>query len=80
MAQNGYYLLERWAGRCEFPELKRKVASSALEWRPNVILVEDKASGQSLIQELKQSTRFPVLAIKVDADKLNLRLCREPSC
>ena len=70
-AKNGFYLLDCWKGRVEFPELKRRVAASADEWKPHVILIEDKASGQSLIQELKQATRFPVLAVKVDTDKLS---------
>ncbi len=70
-SENGFYLLDRWSARCEFPELKRKVTALAQEWRPNVVLVEDKASGQSLIQELQASTRFPVLAIKVDSDKVS---------
>jgi hypothetical protein len=32
-------------------------------------LIEDRASGQSLIQDLKRDTRMPLLAIKVDSDK-----------
>jgi predicted phage terminase large subunit-like protein len=70
VTDNGYYLLARWRERVEFPELKRVVALQADEWLPNAILVEDKASGQSLIQELKLATRFPILAIKVDSDKV----------
>jgi phage terminase large subunit-like protein len=34
-------------------------------------LVEDRASGQSLLQELKSATTLPVLAVKVDSDKLS---------
>ncbi len=70
-AVDGFYLLHRFKKRIEFPELKRQVAALATEWKPNIILIEDKASGQSLIQEIKQSTRFPVRAIKVDTDKLS---------
>lgn len=69
VTDNGYYLLSLWRGRVEFPELKRKLAEQAEAWNPHAILVEDKASGQSLIQELKLATRFPVLAVKVDSDK-----------
>ena len=68
--KTGYYLLHAWRGRVEFPQLKRQVGALAEEWKPAAILVEDKASGQSLIQELKQGTRFPILPIKVDKDKL----------
>jgi predicted phage terminase large subunit-like protein len=67
--ENGYYLLHVWRGRVEFPELKRVLASLAEQWKPNAILVEDRASGQSLIQELKQFTALPILPVKVDSDK-----------
>lgn len=77
-AENGFYLLHLWRGRCEFPELKRRVATLADEWRPNVILIEDKASGQSLIQELRESTRFAVRPIKVDTDKLSRAYAASP--
>jgi predicted phage terminase large subunit-like protein len=69
VAENGYYLLHLWRERVEFPELKRVVASLAEQWKPNAILVEDKASGQSLIQELKTSTALPIITVKVDSDK-----------
>lgn len=36
-----------------------------------MVLVEDKASGQSLIQELQRDTKLPVKPIKVDADKVS---------
>ena len=42
----------------------------AQEWKPNQILVEDRASGQSLIQELRYASALPVIPIKVDKDKL----------
>ena len=69
VAGDGYYLLHLWRGRVEFPELKRVLASLAEQWKPNAILVEDKASGQSLIQELKLSTALPLIPVKVDSDK-----------
>ena len=69
VAGDGYYLLHLWRGRVEFPELKRMVASLAEHWKPNAILIEDKASGQSLIQELKLSTALPLIPVKVDSDK-----------
>lgn len=66
---NGYYLLSLWRAKVEFPELKRQFENQAEAWKPHAILVEDKASGQSLIQELKLSTRFAVIPVKVDSDK-----------
>jgi len=38
-------------------------------WNPIQILVEDKASGQSLIQELRYESALPIIPIKVDKDK-----------
>jgi predicted phage terminase large subunit-like protein len=69
VAADGYYLLHVWRERVEFPELKRVLASLAEQWKPNAILVEDKASGQSLMQELKLSTTLPLIPVKVDSDK-----------
>lgn len=67
--KNGYYLLYRWKDRVEFPELERICISLANQITPNLILIEDKASGQSLIQALRKRTRLPIRPIKVDKDK-----------
>jgi predicted phage terminase large subunit-like protein len=37
----------------------------------SALLIEDKASGQSLIQELQRDTTLPVLPVKVDSDKVS---------
>ncbi|MGA9390324.1 MAG: phage terminase large subunit [Candidatus Sulfotelmatobacter sp.] len=70
VSDNGYYLLWFWRGRVEFPELKKRMNCLAEEWRPHQILVADKASGQSLIQELRYASALPIIPIKVDQDKL----------
>jgi len=67
--ENGFYLLALYRDKVEFPELKRKVAEQADFWKPSEIYVENRASGQSLVQELKLSTSYPVIAIEVDRDK-----------
>jgi predicted phage terminase large subunit-like protein len=69
-AKTGYYLLHLWRARVEFPELKRKVEELAGLWTPSAVLVEDKASGQSLLQELKAETLLPIRPIRVDSDKV----------
>jgi predicted phage terminase large subunit-like protein len=69
VADNGYYLLWFWRGKVEFPELKRRMTWLADEYKPNQILVEDRASGQSLIQELKYASALPIIPVKVDSDK-----------
>jgi predicted phage terminase large subunit-like protein len=67
---NGLYLIDVWRGRVEFPELKRKVVELAKLHSVNEILIEDKASGQSLIQELQRNTMLPIKPIKVENDKI----------
>jgi predicted phage terminase large subunit-like protein len=67
--QNGYYLLSLFRDKVEFPQLKHMVSELADHWRPSEIYVEDKASGQSLVQELKLATNFPIIPVKVDRDK-----------
>jgi len=67
---NGFYLLEVLRQRLEFPELKRAVVAAYDRDRPTAVLIEDEASGQSLIQELKRNTYIPLVPIKADKDKV----------
>jgi predicted phage terminase large subunit-like protein len=68
-SKNGFYLLSLYRGKIEFPELKRKVSELADFWKPSEIYIEDRASGQSLISELKIATTYPVIPVKADHDK-----------
>jgi len=70
VAENGYYLLHVTRERLEFPALKRELISLAAQWKPNVVLIEKAASGQSLLQELDHATRLPIRAVPVDRDKV----------
>jgi predicted phage terminase large subunit-like protein len=65
----GHYLLDAWRGRVEFGELKRRAVELQESWRSNVVLIEDAASGQSLLQELRAGTKLPLKPIKPDSDK-----------
>ena len=67
---NGYYLLDRFNKKMEYPLLKQTAKQTAQTWKPAAVLIEDKASGQSLIQELKQDSTIPILPISVDIDKV----------
>jgi predicted phage terminase large subunit-like protein len=70
--ENNYFVLDMVRGRYELPDLIRKAEALAERW-PTVdrVLIEDKASGQSLIQVLRRSTgnHFSVIPIAVDGDK-----------
>ena len=47
-----YYLLDVFRRRLDYPELKRAVHEQARQHRADVILIEDRASGTQLIQDL----------------------------
>lgn len=66
-----YYLVHAWRGRVEFPALISKAKALAEAWKPTAVLIEDKASGQSLIQTLRVSSSLPVLPIRVGTDKVS---------
>jgi predicted phage terminase large subunit-like protein len=68
---NGYYLLDVQRAKLSYPALKRTVISLAEQWQPHAILIEDKASGESLIQDLRSETKLPIIAIKPTQDKLS---------
>lgn len=65
------YLLDVLAVKQEYPELKRSVTRQAKLWQPHAVLVEDKASGQSLLQDLRRERDMPPLIARLPvADKV----------
>ena len=77
--ETGFYLLHVARRRLEYPALKRAAMSLAAKWSPDAILIEDKASGQSLIQDLRSQTRLPVIALRPEADKLTRMSTASPA-
>lgn len=51
-------LLNRVKGKYEFPELKKLAHAQCKEWDPDSVVVEAKASGQPLIDEMRRSGVF----------------------
>lgn len=51
-------LLNRVKGKWEFPELKKMAHEQFKDWEPDSVIVEAKASGQPLIDELRRSGIF----------------------
>jgi len=66
---NYFYLIDVYKDKLQFGELKNIVENMAIKFDASSILIEDKASGQSLIQELKRSTKLPIIAINPTKDK-----------
>lgn len=51
-------LLNKVKGKYEFPELKKMAHEQFEEWQPDSVIVEAKASGQPLIDEMRRSGIF----------------------
>lgn len=71
-ATGDIYILDVQRGRWEFPDLRRRLYSVGALWRGKglrAIYIEDKASGQSMIQELRRESGLSVVAHKVAHDK-----------
>ncbi len=59
---NEFYLLDVFRQRLNYPDLKRKVKERADQHRPHTILIEDKASGTQLIQDLRAEGLYAIKA------------------
>lgn len=64
-----HYLLDEWRKRVSYPDLKDAVSAQAVRWNPNAILIEDRASGTSLCQDLIRTTSLPVIAIPIERNE-----------
>ena len=59
---NGHYLLDIFKDRVRYPDLKRIVQEKFEERPAHELIIEDKSSGISLIQDLQNDTQLPVIA------------------
>lgn len=71
-------LLEAWRGKVQFHTFKRQIADGIAEYEPNRVLIEKKASGHSLLQELRRAN-LPVKAVKVSTSKVARAHAAEPA-
>ena len=72
-ATGDIYLVDLIRDRYEFPDLKRRMIQLNNQWRGRGlrgIYIEDKASGQSLIQELQRESGVSVIPYKINNDKV----------
>lgn len=68
--ENTYYLLDLHRERLDMPGLRRRAIELHDRYRPEAVLIEDKASGTALIQELRYTTGIPVIEIEPEGDKV----------
>jgi predicted phage terminase large subunit-like protein len=68
-----FFLLDLFRDRLNYPDLKRAIELQALRFRPDSVLIEDKASGMALIQDLRQHRVAAIglpIAIEPEGDKV----------
>jgi len=65
-----YYLISMLRKKLPYPDLKKEIERYAAKFTPRNILIEDKASGQSIIQDLKISGYTNIIPIKPKLDKV----------
>jgi predicted phage terminase large subunit-like protein len=70
IAENGYYLINLFRQKLETADLRQKVEELGNKFRPSIIIVEKRASGISIIQDLQRTTRFIIEPINVVKDKV----------
>lgn len=70
LKQNNFYLVDVLNRRMEWPELMREADVQYRKFHPRLILIEDKASGISLIQALSFSTLLPVFPVQAIDSKV----------
>jgi predicted phage terminase large subunit-like protein len=65
-----YWLLDLFVDRLSFPDLVKHCLAQYDKWNPDHVFIEDKASGQSLIQQIRRDSSVPINAIKAEDDKV----------
>lgn len=71
VCDNGYYITDVWRQKVEAPDLERAVRQAYNKEIPEIVLIEKKASGHGLIQNLNRTTRMPIKAIEPVRDKIS---------
>ena len=78
---DAFYLLDLYRERPSYPDLKRKILEYHARWKSTAasyaLLIEDKGSGQSLIQDLRYEKIFPI-GVKPTADKVTRMAAQTP--
>ena len=73
-AEGDIYIVDVHRGRWDYPELRQKLININATWRGRglrALYIEDKASGQSIIQDLRRESGIAVVPYKVVNDKVS---------
>ncbi len=76
--EHGWYLVNVFRERLEFPDLIRQIPRHAALYNARIILIEDKGSGISLIQDLKRRTKLNIMPIIPKQEKQTRMIAQTP--
>jgi predicted phage terminase large subunit-like protein len=68
--ENRYFLIDMLRAKFEYSELKRTIIEQAAKYRTSMVIIEDKASGQSIIQDLAIETNIHIKKYRPVKDKV----------
>lgn len=52
LTNNAYYLIDVFKKKLSYPYLKQMIVEKYNEYKPNSVIIEDKSSGQKIIQDI----------------------------
>lgn len=70
LKDKNYYLAHVTRERINFPKLCDLTKNAYVKYKPHAVLIEDKGSGISLIQQMQKDTSMPTVAINPVVDKV----------
>lgn len=70
MLSSEVYIIDVMRDRLEYPDLRRCFGVQYRRYTPEAVLIEDKASGQQLIQDMRRESHIPVVAVQAKKDKV----------
>ena len=76
--KHGYYLIDVIRRRLEFPDLRKEIIHLAMKYQPHAVLIEDKGSGINFIQELSRESRYPIIGVIPEGDKIMRAMAQTP--
>ncbi len=77
MVKDGkYYILDVCRRKMDYPSLKQLIEQKAREYPGPRVLIEDKGSGSSLIQDLKRNRIVSPVAFVPEGDKVSRFVCQ----
>ena len=70
LTNNAYYLIDVFKKKLSYPDLKQMIVEKYNEYKPNGVIIEDKASGQQIIQDINSISKMPIIKFLPKKSKL----------